>query len=213
MAQRPKAHRCKCQSRSSSFRYSLSSSVLISLSLLFSFQRFCYSTHPYKHPPPPNTTLSQEDSPLGVWASNCICSCEETCEVLQTVYSKCQLKTRIPVLLMKRAIGMCLWKANVFEFYILLHAHVYFSTAFIALATKWMPTFHNASFGCLAVYGYKPAHYNGRITFVFALHIVHRQHPKQNESKCLTYSKCLHRQKLLNGYSRSGHCIVFFMRS
>lgn len=48
------------------------------------------------HPPPQtHTTHSEEDAPLGLWASNCLCSCEETCEVLQTVVLKCQLKTGI----------------------------------------------------------------------------------------------------------------------
>ncbi len=126
--------------------YSSLSSLLILPLLLF---------HPPLQPPPPpppNTTLSQEDSPLGVWASNCICSCEETCEVLQTVYSKCQLKTRISALLMKRAVRLCLWKAHAFRFCILLHAHTYIYTVFIALAAKLMFIFHNVTFGAFAVY-------------------------------------------------------------
>lgn len=90
MAQRPRAHCCKCQSRSSSFRYSLSSSVLSTLSLLI-LPLLLF--HPPLQTPPPKHNTLKDDSPLGVWASNCICSCEETCEVLQTVFSKCQLKT------------------------------------------------------------------------------------------------------------------------
>lgn len=151
--------------------YSSLSSLLILPLLLF---------HPPPSTPPPNTTLSQEDSPLGVWASNCICSCEETCEVLQTVYSKCQLKTRIPALLMNRAVGLCLWKAHAFRFCILLHAYTYISTAFIALATKLMFIFHNVSFGAFAVYGYKLAQHNRYICIVFAMHIEQMQHPEES---------------------------------